>query len=58
MTKYKYRMIARITLEAISPLAVGSGEKDIITDAPVVRDVNDLPYLSLIHISEPTRQYS
>ena len=24
-------MIARITLEATSPLAVGSGEKDIIT---------------------------
>ena len=31
MTKYKYRMIARITLKATSPLAVGSGEKDIIT---------------------------
>ena len=45
MTKYKYRMIARITLEATSPLAVGSGEKDIITDAPVTRDVNDLPYI-------------
>lgn len=45
MTKYKYRMIARITLEAASPLAVGSGEKDIITDAPVARDVNDLPYI-------------
>ena len=38
-------MIARITLEATSPLAVGSGEKDIITDAPVARDVNDLPYI-------------
>ena len=38
-------MIARITLEATSPLAVGSGEKDIITDAPVTRDVNDLPYI-------------
>lgn len=45
MTKYKYRMIARITLEATSPLAVGSGEKDIITDAPVARDVNDLPHI-------------
>ena len=45
MTKYKYRMIAPITLEATSPLAVGSGEKDIITDAPVARDVNDLPYI-------------
>lgn len=45
MTKYKYRMIARVTLEAASPLAVGSGEKNIITDAPVARDINGLPYI-------------
>lgn len=45
MTKYKYRMIARVTLEAASPIAVGSGEKDIITDAPVARDINGLPYI-------------
>ena len=45
MTKYKYRLVARITLEAVSPLAVGSGDKDIITDAPVARDINDLPYI-------------
>ena len=45
MTKYKYRMITRVTLEAASPLAVGSGEKDIITDAPVARDMNGLPYI-------------
>lgn len=45
MTKYKYRMVARVTLEAASPLAVGSGEKNIITDAPVTRDINGLPYI-------------
>ena len=45
MTKYKYRMIARVTLEAASPLAVGSGEKNIITDAPVARDINGVPYI-------------
>ncbi len=45
MTKYKYRLVARITLEAVSPLSVGSGDKDIITDAPVARDINDLPYI-------------
>ena len=32
-------------LEATSPLAVGSGEKNIVTDAPVVRDCNGLPYI-------------
>lgn len=45
MTIYKYRMVARVTLEAASPLAVGSGEKSIITDAPVARDMNSLPYI-------------
>ncbi len=45
MTKYKYRLVARVTLEAVSPLALGSGDKDIITDAPVARDINGLPYI-------------
>ena len=45
MTIYKHRLVARISLEAVSPLAVGSGEKDIITDAPVARDCNGLPYI-------------
>lgn len=45
MTIYKHRLVARISLEAVSPLAVGSGEKDIITDAPVARDCNVLPYI-------------
>lgn len=44
-TIYKHRLVARIMLEATSPLAVGSGEKDIVTDAPVVRDCNGLPYI-------------
>ena len=45
MTIYKHRLVARIVLEAISPVAVGSGDKDIITDAPVARDCNGLPYI-------------
>ena len=44
-TIYKRRLVARIMLEATSPLAVGSGEKNIVTDAPVVRDCNGLPYI-------------
>ena len=44
-TKYKYRLIARIMIEVTTPLAVGSGDKDIITDAPIARDVNGLPYI-------------
>ncbi len=51
MTKYRYRFIARVTLEAASPIAVGSGNKDIITDATVVRDINGLPYIPGISIA-------
>ncbi len=45
MTAYTHRLVARIVLEATSPLAIGTGEKDIITDAPVARDCNGLPYI-------------
>ncbi|MBD5358031.1 MAG: CRISPR-associated protein [Bacteroides sp.] len=44
-TKYFHRFLARIIIEAVTPLAVGSGEKDIITDALVATDVNGLPYI-------------
>lgn len=40
-----YRYIARITLEAASPLSIGSGKRHILTDSPVARDVNGLPYI-------------
>ena len=42
---YKHRFLARFVIEAKTPLAVGSGEKDIITDALVATDVNGLPYV-------------
>ncbi|MDR3057357.1 MAG: RAMP superfamily CRISPR-associated protein [Prevotella sp.] len=45
INKYQYRFLARIVIEAQTPLAVGSGEKDIITDSLVARDVNGLPYI-------------
>ncbi len=43
--KFKHRFLARIIIEATTPLAVGSGEKDIMTDALVATDVNGLPYI-------------
>lgn len=43
--KFKHRYLARIIIEATTPLAVGSGEKDIMTDALVATDVNGLPYI-------------
>lgn len=42
-TKYKYHCLARVILEAVTPLAVGSGEKSILSDSLVVLDVNGLP---------------
>lgn len=41
--KYTHRLVARIVLEATSPLAVGSGRKDMLTDSLVATDVNGLP---------------
>ena len=40
-----YRQIARVVVEAATPLAVGSGKKEINTDATVAKDVNGLPYI-------------
>ncbi len=44
-TKYSTRYVSRIVLEAKTPFAIGSGEKDLLTDAIVAKDVNGLPYL-------------
>lgn len=42
---YRYRQLACIVMEAAAPIAVGSGEKSIMTDAAVARDANGLPYI-------------
>lgn len=42
---YIYRFIARIVIEATTPIAVASGETAIFTDSPVAKDVNGLPYV-------------
>lgn len=61
-SKYTHRYIARFIIEAETPMAIGSGERSIETDAMVVRDVNGLPYLqrttiagvirSMLHIGD------
>ena len=42
---FNYRFLARIIVEAVTPVVVKSGEKNILTDGAVLRDVNDLPYI-------------
>lgn len=54
-TSYQYRQIARITVEAVTPLSVGSGESDIMTDALVIKDVNGMPYIPATSIAGVVR---
>lgn len=44
-SRYTHRLLARIVVEAASPLAIGSGKYDAFTDALVAKDANDLPYI-------------
>jgi CRISPR/Cas system CSM-associated protein Csm3 (group 7 of RAMP superfamily) len=44
-TKESKRFLARIIIEAQTPLFIGSGEKDILTDALVSKDANGMPYI-------------
>lgn len=44
-TKYTTRYVSRITLEAETPLSVGTGKGDLLTDSVVATDVNGMPYI-------------
>ena len=43
--KYRYRHLAHVVIEAKTPLIFGTGEKDIISDNMIAKDVNGLPYI-------------
>ena len=43
--KYTHRYLARFVIEAKTPLAIGSGERDVMTDRLVATDVNGFPYI-------------
>ena len=43
--KIDYRFLARVIIEAITPLALHSGDREVQTDAVVIKDVNGLPYI-------------
>jgi CRISPR/Cas system CMR subunit Cmr4 (Cas7 group RAMP superfamily) len=42
---YTHRYIARVILEAETPLFVGSGESSLLKDAPVQRDIHGFPMI-------------
>lgn len=43
--KYTHRYLARIIIEAATPLAMGTGEGNVMTDRLIATDVNGLPYI-------------
>jgi len=45
MMKNQYRFLARVIIEAKSPLNIGSGNRGIKSDSLVLRDVNGLPFI-------------
>lgn len=45
MIRYPYRSLARVVLEAKTPLNISSGEKDILSDSICIKDANGLPYI-------------
>lgn len=42
---YNNRFLARIVLEACTPMLIGSGNKSVKTDSLINRDVNGLPFI-------------
>ena len=45
MTKMNKRKVVRLVVEAVTPLAVGSGEGNVMTDSVVAVDFRGLPYI-------------
>ena len=41
----KFRYLARIIMQAETPLSIGNGERNILSDRLVITDVNGLPYI-------------
>lgn len=55
--KYSHRFLARIVIEAETPLAVRSGEKGVLTDALVALDSNGLPYIPATSLAGVFRSF-
>lgn len=45
LTNYTNRCLARVVIEAETPLKVGTGESNLLTDAVIATDANGLPYI-------------
>lgn len=43
--KYDGRILAHVILEAETPLVISSGVKNMLTDSPILKDVNGFPYI-------------
>ncbi|MCQ2974326.1 MAG: RAMP superfamily CRISPR-associated protein [Bacteroidales bacterium] len=56
-SKYKYRYLAKVVIGAVTPLSIGSGTKDIMTDSIILKDCNGLPYIPGTSIAGVLRHY-
>lgn len=54
---YTHRQLARIVIEAETPLIIGSGEKSITTDSLIMLDVNGFPYIPGTSLAGVLRHY-
>lgn len=43
--KLPLRYLARITIEADTPIAVGAGDDNLVCDKPVLKGINNLPFI-------------
>ena len=56
-SEYTHRLLARVIVECTTPLAIGSGEKEIDTDAAVAQDANGMPYIPGTSIAGVVRSF-
>lgn len=42
---YDKRILAHVVLEAVTPLVISSGNKSVLTDSPILKDLNGFPYI-------------
>jgi len=54
--KFTHRYLAHIIIEAETPLAIGSGERNVMTDRLVTTDINGFPYIPGTSLTGVLRQ--
>lgn len=56
-TIYTHRLLARVVIEAKTPLSIGTGTESFLTDSLVALDTNGLPYIPATAIAGTFRHF-